>query len=55
MEKRKAKLVLNKSGNGSSTFRATLPTKWIRQMGLDEENRDVEIKFKDDKIIIRKS
>lgn len=54
MEKRKAKLISTKGGSGSSTFRATLPTSWIRSLGLDEETRDIELELVDNKIIISK-
>ena len=44
--KRKAKLIVNKSGNGTSnTFRATIPQTFIRKMGLGEDERDIEIEF----------
>lgn len=45
METRKAKMIVNKSGSGNSTFRATLPTNWIRKMGLNEENRNLKLEF----------
>lgn len=54
MQMRLAKLVVNKSGSGSSTFRATLPTTWIRSIGLDEETRDIKLELIYDKIIISK-
>lgn len=53
-ETRKAKLIVNSSGTGSSTFRATLPTKWIRKMGLGEDTRNLKLKFDGKKIIILK-
>ena len=57
MEERVAKLVLSKSStSGSSTLRATLPTKWIRDMGLGEEERFVKLSYDEEskKIIIEK-
>jgi len=55
-ETRKAKMIVNKSGSGNSTFRATLPNKWIREMGLDETERNLELSFdeKNKEIIIKK-
>ncbi len=53
---RRAKLSLTKSGGkrgGSSTFRATLPTSWIREMGLSEEARNVKLFFDGEQIIIK--
>lgn len=52
MEERKAKLITTKGGSGSSTFRATLPAKWIRVMGLNEETRNLILKFDGKKILI---
>ena len=51
IEKRTARLIVNKSGGTSTanTFRATLPTNWIRQMGLNEDLREIEILFDDAK------
>ena len=49
-EKRKAKLIVNKSGNGTSnTFRATIPQSFVRKMGLGEDERDIEIEFDETK------
>ncbi len=54
MEKRNAKISFNKSGRGTLTPRATLPISWVKQMGLSEELREVELVFEDNKIIIQK-
>jgi len=55
MEIRKAKLLANtrKSGSGGTTFRATLPSTWIRKMGLSEKNRDLKLEFDGEQIIIK--
>ncbi|WP_353096269.1 hypothetical protein [Tissierella praeacuta] len=55
MEVRKAKMIVNKSGSGNSTFRATLPNSWIRQMGLNEDVRGLILEFDGEKITIRNS
>lgn len=57
-EERILKISFNKSGgtagkNGVTT-RVTLPIKWIRELGITEENRDVKVKIIDNKIIIEK-
>ena len=52
METRKAKLIATKGGSGSSTFRATIPSSWVRRMGLNEETRGLVLKFNGEKIII---
>lgn len=54
IEKRKARMIVNKSGAGNSTFRVTLPTNWVRKMGLNEHARDLELKFDGEKIIVIK-
>lgn len=54
MEKRKARMIVNRSGSGNSTFRATLPNSWIRQMGLSEDNRNLKLEF-DGKVITIKN
>ena len=53
---RKARMIVNVSGGkrgGSSTFRATLPTTWVRQMGLGEEVRNIKLFFDGEQIIIK--
>ena len=54
METRKAKMIVNKSGSGNSTFRATLPNSWIREMGLNEDVRELELSFDGETITIKK-
>lgn len=51
---RKAKLIINKSGSGSLTTRATLPIVWIKEMGLNENERNLILEFDGEKIIIKK-
>lgn len=50
------KVTFNKSGGTSSrngiTTRITLPTSWVKELGLTEENREVVAKLEDGKIII---
>lgn len=53
-EERKARLIINKSGSGSITTRATLPISWIKEMGLNEEERNLILEFDGKKIIIKK-
>ena len=56
MEERKLKLNVTKGGSGSSTFRVTVPTKWIRDMDLGEDERKLLVSYDETKkeIIIRK-
>ena len=43
MEKRSLKISFMKSGSGSTSSRITLPITWIKKMGLDIDNREVEV------------
>lgn len=52
MQAKKALLTVNKGGSGSSTFRATLPTSWIREMKLNEDTRNIKIEFDGTRIVI---
>ena len=49
-------VTFNKSGGTSSrngvTTRLTLPTSWVKELGLTEENREVIAKLEDGKITI---
>jgi hypothetical protein len=47
-------MIVNRSGRGSSTFRATLPSEWIRKMGLDEGERGLILEFNGESIKINK-
>ena len=54
IEIRRIKITLASSGNGSLSPRITLPTKWIREMGIEELNREMKVSFDGEKIIIEK-
>ena len=54
IEIRRIKITLARSGNGSLSPRITLPTKWIREMGIEELNRGMKVSFDGEKIIIEK-
>lgn len=53
MRTKKTKLLANKGGSGGYTFRATLPVHWLREMGLNENNRDLKLEFDGKQIIIK--
>lgn len=59
MERKKAKVIFNKSGGtaskGGITNRITIPTTWIRKMGITEEERNVIIEFDGNTITIEKA
>ena len=54
MEKRKANVMFNKNGRGFTTTRITLPVPWIKDMGLNETDKEVIIEYEDEKITIKK-
>lgn len=54
MEERKAKIICGKTGQGYHTYKIALPNKWIHELELSADNREVIIKFEDNKIIISK-
>ena len=55
MENRKAKISFNKSGRGSLTPKLTLPMSWIKEMGITEDDREIEIVFNGHEIRIIKA
>ena len=56
MEERILKVLFGKSGSGSISPRISLPMSWIKDMGLSQENREVTVKYDENKkqIIIEK-
>ena len=44
MEKRKARVIFHKAGNGKSG-KITIPIPWLREMEVTEEKREVELIF----------
>lgn len=55
---RKAKILFSKSGGTASkngiTNRVTIPTVWVREMGITKDDRDVVLKFENGIITIEK-
>lgn len=56
METRNSKLIISNAGgtasNGAKTYKISLPNAWIKELGFDEHNRNVELVFDGEKIII---
>lgn len=50
----KGKVTFNKSGSGSTSCRLTIPAAFVEIMGITKDEREVEISFKDGKLIIEK-
>lgn len=57
MEKRILKINFNKSGRGTKTPKLALPMTFIKNMGISEDNREIELIYDEEKkeIIIKKS
>ena len=57
-EKRTAKILFSKSGGTASkngiTNRVTIPTVWVREMGITKDDREVVLKFENGIITIEK-
>ena len=53
-EIRKANIIFNKNGRGATTTRITLPVGWVKELGLNENDRQATIELNKNKIIIRK-
>lgn len=52
MNKRNLKIMFNKAGNGGRVARLTIPIKWLDVMKLTPDEREVIVRFEDDKRII---
>lgn len=50
----KKTVTFNKGGNGYTSGRIIIPKTYLDLIGVTEENREVEITYKDGKIIIEK-
>ncbi len=59
MEIRKARIISGRSGGNSSknseNYNISLPTLWVKSLGLGADNRDVTIEFDGEHIIISKA
>ena len=55
---RNAKINFNKSGGNASknsyTSRLTIPTSWIKAMGITQDDRNVVLKFENGVITVKK-
>ena len=58
METRNAKLIVNKSGGTASekskTYRVTIPNSWVEQLGISEDNREIELSFDGTEITVKR-
>lgn len=57
-ERRILRCLINKaggnSGAGSKTYRTTLPATWMKELGVSEADRELELTFDGEKIVIKK-
>lgn len=57
-ESRNCKITIGKPGEtaskGAKNCRLSLPTNWMKKMGITEEDRNVKITFDGERIIIEK-
>ena len=58
MERRQGKVIIHASGGtagkGANTYKLTLPSAWIKEMGINELNREVELFFDGNTITVAK-
>lgn len=58
IEERIAKVSFNKSGGTARgtaiTNRITIPTMWIKSLGITEDDREVRLSLIDNKIVVEK-
>ena len=58
MEKRDARVMFNKAGGNagknSYTTKISLPVTWVREMGITQDERGIEITFHNNQITIKK-
>ena len=49
MERRQGKIIIHASGGtaakGANTYKLTLPSAWMKEMGINESDREVELSF----------
>ena len=55
MFKEEKKINFNKGGNGATSGRVILPAKWLKYLGITEENNKVILELEDNKIVIKKA
>ena len=58
MERRLGRIIIHASGGtaakGANTYKLTLPSAWVKEMGVNELDRDVELSFDGSTITIAK-
>ena len=56
MKDRTLKIIFNKSGSGSITPKMNVPIRWLKDMGVNEQEREVVAEYDEERqqIIIKK-
>ncbi|MCI8640326.1 MAG: AbrB/MazE/SpoVT family DNA-binding domain-containing protein [Clostridia bacterium] len=56
MEERELRVIFSRDGRGATNTKITLPVKWVRDMGVNPEQREVILQYDEEKqeIIIKK-
>lgn len=58
MERRQGKIIIHASGGtagkGANTYKLTLPSAWMKEMGINEFDREVELSFDGSTITVTK-
>jgi len=56
MEERKLRVIFSKDGRGATNTKITLPVKWLRNMGVNPDQREVILQYDEEnqQIIIKK-
>lgn len=58
MERRLGKIIIHASGGtaakGANTYKLTLPSAWVKEMGINESDREVELSFDGHAITVAK-
>lgn len=59
IETRERNIIIGKAGGNASvnskTYKVSIPSTWMVEMGIDEENREVILAFDGEEITIRRS
>lgn len=53
-DERKLNISFGKAGNGGRTAKLSIPIKWLDEMQISLDEREINIKFKENKILIEK-
>jgi len=53
MTTKQTKVIASKGGSGGATFKVTLPIAWLRKMGVNENNLDIELEYDESVNVIK--